>query len=118
MQDFSQQLISALQEYSETCEDEIQKILQDVGKEAQAKLSKTSPKRTGKYKRGWKVDITRKAGECTVSVHNTRYQLTHLLENGHRTRNGGFVSAQVHIAPVDTWAKEEAEKRIKEVFSK
>lgn len=113
--DLTAQLISAMKEYSSTCEEQIQEVLQDVAKEAKKKLSSTSPKRTGKYKRGWKVTLTRRAGYCKVDIHNTKYQLTHLLEKGHRL-HGGRSPAIVHIKPVEEWAIKEAEKRIKEVL--
>lgn len=113
--DLTAQLISAMKEYSSTCEEQIQEVLQDVAKEAKKKLSSTSPKRTGKYKRGWKVTLTRRAGYCKVDIHNTQYQLTHLLEKGHRVGSGRS-PAIVHIKPVEEWAIKEAEKRIKEVL--
>lgn len=113
--DLTAQLISAMKEYTSTCEEQIQEVLQDVAKEAKKQLSSTSPKRTGKYKRGWKVTLTRRAGYCKVDIHNTKYQLTHLLEKGHRVGSGRS-PAIVHIKPVEEWAIKEAEKRIKEVL--
>lgn len=113
--DLTAQLVSALKEYSSTCEEQIQEVLQDVAKEAKKQLSSVSPKRTGKYKRGWKVTLTRRSGFCKVDIHNTRYQLTHLLEKGHRVGSGRS-PAIVHIKPVEEWAIKEAEKRIKEVL--
>ena len=115
MTDLTAQLVSALKEYSSTSEDKIQGVLEDVAKEAKKQLSSSSPKRTGKYKRGWKVTLTRRSGYCKVDIHNTRYQLTHLLEKGHRAHSGRS-PAIVHIAPVEQWAIQEAERRIKEVL--
>ena len=59
--------------------------------------------RTGKYTKDW--DVTQRdsrAGRITgtesYSVHNKKhYQLTHLLQNGHASRNGGRVKAYPHI---------------------
>ena len=113
--DLTAQLISAMKEYSSTCEEQIQEVLQDVAKEAKKKLSSTSPKRTGKYKRGWRVTITRRAGYCRADIHSTEYRLIHLLEKGHSVR-GGRSPAIVHVKPVEEWAIKEAEKRIKEVL--
>lgn len=115
--DLTTQLSQILTEYSRTTSDKIEKIVQDVGKEAKSKLNSTSPKRTGKYRKGWKVKIERRNGSVKLHVHNTRYQLTHLLENGHRSRNGGFVAARSHIAAVDQWAKDEVERRIRNELS-
>lgn len=115
MTDLTAQITAALKEYSSTSEDKIQEVLQDVAKEAKKKLSSASPSRTGKYKRGWKVTMTRRSGYCKVDIHNSRYQMTHLLEHGHRVGSGRS-PAIVHIAPVEQWAIQEAERRIKEVL--
>lgn len=118
MDDFSAQMISALQEYSNTTSEQVEKILSDVAKEAQKKLKSTSPKNKGTYKKGWSVTIERRNGKCVARIHNKRYQLTHLLEKGHRSRNGGWVQARPHIATVNDWAAQETEKRIKEALGR
>lgn len=117
MTDLTKQLTAALQEYSTSCEEEIQKAIQDVAKQAQKRLSLNSPSRTGKYKGSWKVKIERRAGYCKAHIHNTRYQLTHLLEYGHKVHRTGHAAARPHIAAVEAWAVKEAEKRIKEALS-
>lgn len=59
----------------------------EAGRGAVKLLKQESKVRTGAYKKGWKADVkTDETGtECTV--HNRRYQLTHLLENGHKITN-------------------------------
>ena len=117
MTDLTKQLTEALSEYSSTCETEIQKIIQDVAKQAQKRLSINSPARTGKYKGSWKVKIEKRAGYTKAHIHNTRYQLTHLLEFGHKVHKTGHAAARPHIAAVERWAVNEVEKRIKEALS-
>jgi hypothetical protein len=122
--DFTKQLTDALQEYSKTSETGIQSAIDDVCKEARKKLSSTSP--TGhrkKYKRGWKVTIVERPGYYKAHIHNRQYQLTHLLEKGHKTnlKSGKYgkqsrSSARPHIRSVEQWAIKEVEKRIKEVL--
>lgn len=63
-------------------------------------LKEKSPKRTGKYAADW----TAANDARSITVHNKKYyQLTHLLEKGHRLvgRKSGFVAAKAHIAPVE-----------------
>lgn len=117
MTDLTKQLTAALEEYSSTTQDEIQKIVTDVAKEAQKKLSSTSPSRTGKYRKSWKVKIEKRGDFFKAHVHNSRYQLTHLLEYGHKIQPSGHAAAQPHIAAVERWVKKEVEKRIKEALS-
>lgn len=113
--DFSAQLIGVMKEYADTLEEDVREILTEVGREARQKVSSASPERTGRYAKGWRVKKSFKKGKYEVTVHNSRYQLTHLLENGHRNRNGeGWVAAQPHIGKVNEWAQQELEKRIKE----
>ena len=118
MTDFTQKLTEALMEYSRTCEQDVQQIIDDVSKEAKKRLSATAPKRTGKYKRGFRVTITKRSGYYKADIHNPKkYMLTHLLEKGHKVR-GGRSPALPHFAAVEQWANKEVERRIREALSK
>lgn len=124
MIDFTKQLTDALQEYSRTSEEGIRNAINDVCKEAKKTLTSTSPKgHRSKYKKGWKVTIEQRAGHYVAHIHNRQYQLTHLLEKGHKTnlKSGKYgkqsrASARPHIRAVEQWAIKEVEKRIKEVL--
>ena len=118
MDDITIQITRVLEEYAEEVRDEIEDVLDDVGKEAVAMLKKTSPKRTGKYAKGWRVKKEKHGGRVVLTLYNAKYgSLTHLLENGHRKRNRtGWVEAQPHIAKVEKYAIKEAERRITEVL--
>ena len=73
---------------------------------------KPSPKRYGKYRRSWKK---KKLANGSFVVFNAVASLTHILENGHISRNGGRVAGIVHIKPAEEKAIQNFEKRIKEI---
>lgn len=116
MQTLSDQIVSAVTQYTKAVQDDIAKRFSDIGKEAKTRVASASPKgKRGKYKRGWKVKLENKNGMISVTVHNTQYRLTHLLENGHRTRykHGRYgtkrtVPGRQHIASVEQWAEQAA----------
>lgn len=120
--DISSQITEAMQQYSGIVSDTVETILKDIGREAGQRVKAASPKNTGisrsrkagEYRRGWKVSTERINGTISVTVHNkTKYRLTHLLEDGHKTRNGeSRVRPQPHIRQVEEWAEQEAMSRI------
>lgn len=98
-----------LEDYLEDIEEDVQVSTDTVIKEAKEELVQTSPRsglaRNTKYYKGWAIKNggrTRKGRYYSKVIWNkTNYQLTHLLENGHHTRDGtGWVEAQPHIGKV------------------
>lgn len=106
-----------LQDYSVEVSKAAAEVVQEVTKEATKKLRQTSPKRKGRYARGWtgKVEKTATTVDATVYGKTGTYQIAHLLEHGHARRGGGRnVGGIEHIKPVEEWAIKEVEKRIRE----
>ena len=128
----ARELTKSLTEYGKLAQHEVHDILESVGDEAKSRVASLSPKGrrrgSGKYKRGWKVKIEGSgSGSTSVTVHNRHYQLTHLLEKGHRTRlrtgrhgrvygTKATVAAQPHIDEVNAWAQRELEQRIRQAL--
>lgn len=104
------ELNSWSQDVADATKDECEK----VAKETADTLKVTSPKRTGRYARGWRSKTSfEDRSNIRVTVYNVRYQLTHLLENGHAKVNGGRVNGIPHIAPAEEQAKKSLEEKVK-----
>lgn len=103
-----------LSEYVGSLYTQIGAAAEDVGRETVEMLKASSQKKSGKYARSWRLKRWENGRVIKITVYNTRYQLTHLLENGHATRDGtGRTAAFPHIAPAEKAAAEKFERKIK-----
>ena len=94
--------------------------IREAAKEATKILKSGGPyqERTGAYEKDWTAKQRERASSVVevdgYTVFNKKhYQLTHLLEYGHQSRNGGRVRAFSHIAPVNEQAGEMVAQKIK-----
>ena len=96
-----------LKDYKEDIDEEVVEVVDEVTRKAKDELKQTSPRgegsRTNPYYKGWAVKLSKKRTGVYHKViwNRTNYQLTHLLEFGHATRNGGRTRAIPHIRPVE-----------------
>lgn len=100
--DIQKEIMKQLKYYANDVKTKVDEIQEDEAKALIAELKANSPKgdrRKGNYAKGWAIKRTPKG----IIVHNkSNYQLTHLLEHGHVTKNGsGRVEAQIHISPAE-----------------
>lgn len=110
-----------LNEYGDVVNDALKEAIEETAKEAQQQLRSKNMGRKlwKKYPKGWSVQI--KAGRLDVEgiVYNKdHYRLTHLLEFGHATRNGGRTKAFPHIADVNAFAQKDVLERLREKLQK
>ena len=119
------QVNDILNEYSRDIQDGIVEIAKDVAKEDAKRLKDTRNTykvRSGKYNKGWTVKTEKGRMSIQCIVHNKdNYQLTHLLEKGHRIigRDGsvkGQTKAFPHIAPVEQESNKEYERRVENLI--
>ena len=115
-----------LEKYFNDITDDIDKetlLIAKEGTQALKNESNTYHIRTGKYNKGWRFKIEKKYGNIEATIYNaTNYQLTHLLENGHRiiTRNGlvkGNVKAYPHITPESEKLSSKYERDIEKIIN-
>lgn len=116
------QLANQIAEDFETYTDNIIKEIDEAGeqiaKDAVKKLKASSPKRTGKYAKGWRQKKDKIYGQPNnYTIYNkTDYQKTHLLENGYAKKSGGRVQGQPHIRPIEEEVIEEFTNAVEEAI--
>lgn len=115
--DLTAEIDNVLKEYTTAVQVAVDQAVEECGEGMQKEIKTNSPKRTGAYKKGWRCEISEngRGSKQAVIKNKTNYQLTHLLEKGHKKRGGkGRVKAYVHIAPAAEKWTEEFEQRCKE----
>lgn len=111
-----------LKEYVDDIQVGIEESSESIAKDGMDKLRNTKSVynvRTGKYNKGWKVKKQVKKGYVSNTIYNKdHYQLTHLLENGHKNRDGSSTRRFVHIKPVEEYCVEKFQKEVQEIIKK
>ena len=110
-----------INEYSSDIQEGITEAAIKVAENGKNKLKVTSPKKTGSYRKGWRVNKRSGKGFVHATIYNaTDWQLTHLLEKPHVIRNQygtwGTSKPQVHIQPVEQECIEAFKKDVEQVI--
>lgn len=111
--DLSSQLSEALKAYTYDIKDKIEVAKKEEAQALVKDLKSSSPKKTGDYRKGWRM---KKSRDGYVVFNKTDYRKTHLLEHGHVKAGGGRVPARVHIRPAEVKAVRTFVRRIKQVI--
>lgn len=77
-------------------------VLNSIANEGKQSLSSNTPKDTGETAAGWKTKIIQNGDNYEVNWYNdahpeTDVNLAVLIDQGHGTRNGGYVSPRPYI---------------------
>lgn len=113
-----------LENYVEDITEGVEDTTDTLTKQAVQDIKQISPRGKGTrdkpYHKGWtKQKGKENRGRYTVKIYNrTNYQLTHLLEFGHATRNGGRTKAIPHIRPIEEKYKKLYEQKITTVIKR
>lgn len=119
--DIGAAIMKELETYSNDLVERINVSSKECANKLKREIQQSSPKKTGSYKKGWRVKQVYKSHTLSqYVVHNaTDYQLTHLLEFGHAIKGGTQrVKPIPHIAPAEEKVVDEfmneVEKAVKE----
>jgi hypothetical protein len=116
---FSRAVSEMLSEWDEDVTEAVNAAAKETADEAAQTLHSAGEfGGTGRYKKGWTVTAKRRNRRDTEQiVHNkTQYQLTHLLEFGHATRNGGRTKEFPHIGKVADKVPEIFERKLRDMI--
>lgn len=113
-----------LLDYASSISEDVTVSAQGAAKECVKQLKQTSPKETGKYAKSWKYDkIVSRVQSSFVIYNSKRWQLTHLLENGHgyydregRYHEADAKTAHEHIRPAEQAAIKAFENKLLELI--
>lgn len=113
--DLSKAIEAELEEYVDDVTEVMRQAVIETTDQAVETLKVTSPRRRGKYAKGWASKVIEDSPTGLVkTVHNKTAGLTHLLENGHAKAGGGRVEGIPHIAPAEREVIRQLEKRLED----
>ena len=117
--DLASEVMQCLNEYSEDVDKKMKKVVRKTATSVKQELNVTSPKDSGEYAESWKSSITQEKNQAIhITVHAKKYQIAHLLENGHAIRRGGRSYGKVTAKPHIKKAEENGEKLIEKLMIK
>ncbi|MDO4720963.1 MAG: HK97 gp10 family phage protein [Peptostreptococcaceae bacterium] len=106
-----------LGDFAEDVAGVLQTSSEQTAKETVKELKQTSPKKSGKYAKSWKVSKLRtglRSASYVVHARAPHYRLTHLLEYGHAKKKGGRTRAFPHIAQAEGKAIQRFQRKLRE----
>lgn len=112
----SKEIIKVLEGYADDISEIVEKDANEIGKEAVSAIKEKSPKgATGDYAKGWKLKSDKKGKNIyKIKLYNKEhYRLTHLLEFGHATADGGHTEPQPHIRTIEEEYSKKFEDKLK-----
>lgn len=90
-----------LKDYADDVTEVTKEAVHQVALAGVKALKSESPKKTGKYAKGWRTwSNTTRLGQEEKLYNAAKPTLTHLLEDGHAKRGGGRVPGIKHVQPV------------------
>ena len=118
MDDFDLQLAELAEEFElleQDALDAIEETAKEVSEEGRANIKDVGgyQDQSGKYRKGFGLEHERNYREAKSTLYNKEWRLTHLLEDGHMTRDGTTrTQAFPHWEQTERFMKGEFESRL------
>ena len=121
LDNFSRAILSEIENYCDETIDTVNKVIDEVANETYDDLRTNPkvPKRGGDYAKSFKIKVRKDGKSKVVTLSNTFYRLTHLLEKSHDIKRGGKKIGRTRAYPQWKHAEEIANTlpdRIKEAL--
>ena len=115
LEDLGTAIAQTIAEYASDVKDAIDDVGKKVSDVAKKEVKQGAPVKSGDYKKSIRVKTEGQLlgnKKYTVYAAAPHYRLTHLLEHGHATRNGGRTRKFPHWAEAEKQAIEDYEKGV------
>lgn len=112
-------LAKELSSYTIKIAEGVKAAADETAKELLDNIKADAPERTGAYKKRMTIKTTRENSYEKVNtwyVKAPHYRLTHLLENEHLKRNGGYTKAYPHIEQNEEKAQQAFTERVEGII--
>ena len=106
-----------LEQYASEVQEDVDSAVVRVARRCLAQIRRNSPKKTGDYRKGWRLRIDKTRLSIREIIHNaTDWRLIHLLEFGHQKASGGRVEGEPHVEPAEQQAERELLTEITDIL--
>lgn len=106
-----------LEQYASEVQEEVDSAVVRAARRCLAQIRRNSPKKTGDYRKGWRLRTDKTRLSIREIIHNaTDWQLIHLLEFGHQKASGGRVEGEPHVEPAEQQAERELLTEITDIL--
>lgn len=106
-----------LEQYASEVQEEVDSAVVRVARRCLAQIRRNSPKKTGDYRKGWRLRTDKTRVSIREIIHNaTDWRLIHLLEFGHQKASGGRVEGEPHVEPAEQQAERELLTEITDIL--
>lgn len=116
LEKLDQAIMKILNDYADEISENADEVTVKMGRKGAAALRQESAADfggTGRYARGWAVQVDRHRLYTDVIIYNRTPGLPHLLEHGHLMRNGRrWTPPKQHIEPIEQKLVTEYEKEV------